>query len=128
FLSPQVSEVILSNPKLLESHRCEITVVFADLRGFTSFAESDEPEDVHSVLREYHAELGELIFEHDGTLERFTGDGMMVFFNDPLPWPDPARAAVSMAVAMRSRVEELKGGWERLGHNLDFGMGVAQGY
>ena len=128
FLSPQVSEVILSNPQLLESHRCEITVVFADLRGFTSFAESAEPEDVHGVLSEYHAELGELIFEHDGTLERFTGDGMMVFFNDPLPCPDAPRAAVSMAVAMRARVEELRGGWERLGHSLDFGMGVAQGY
>jgi class 3 adenylate cyclase/CheY-like chemotaxis protein len=128
FLSPQVSEVILSNPELLESHRREITVVFSDLRGFTPFAESAEPEDVHAVLRDYHAELGALIFEHDGTLERFTGDGMMIFFNDPLPCPDAPRTAVEMAVAMRAKVGELKGKWERLGHDLDFGMGVAQGY
>ena len=130
FLSPQLAEVIVSSgdEKLLESHRREITVVFCDLRGFTAFAETAEPEEVMDVLREYHAALGALIFEFEGTLERFAGDGVMVFFNDPIPCPDPAARAVRMAVAMRAAVSELTAKWLRRGHRLDFGVGIAQGY
>jgi len=130
FLSPQLAEVIVSSgdEKLLESHRREITVVFSDLRGFTAFAETAEPEEVMGVLREYHAAMGTLIFEFGGTLERFAGDGLMVFFNDPLPCPDPAQRAVRMAVAMRERAAELTRTWRKSGHQLDFGVGVAMGY
>jgi adenylate cyclase len=130
FLAPQVADLIVSSgdESILESHRREITVVFCDLRGFTSFAESGEPEDVMGVLREYHAVLGEAIFEFEGTLERFTGDGLMVFFNDPVPCEDPALRAVSMAVAMQERVGELVREWRKRGHDLDLGIGVAQGY
>jgi class 3 adenylate cyclase len=112
----------------LRSHRREVTVVFLDLRGFTAFAESAEPEEVMSVLREYHAAMGELILAHEGTLERFTGDGMMVFFNDPVPVPDPEERAIRMALAMRERVAELATRWRRRGDHLDFGVGMAQGY
>ncbi|MBI3061577.1 MAG: adenylate/guanylate cyclase domain-containing protein, partial [Deltaproteobacteria bacterium] len=103
-------------------------VVFVDLRGFTAFAETSEPEEVMGVLREYHTEMGKLILEHEGTLERFTGDGMMVFFNDPVPVPNPAERATRMALAMRERVGELTVRWQKLGYNLDFGVGIAQGY
>ena len=113
---------------MLDSHRREITVVFCDLRGFTAFAESGEPEDVMTVLRTYHAALGKLIFDFEGTLERFTGDGLMVFFNDPVPCDDPPLRAVSMGVAMRDRVGELAADWQRLGHDLQFGVGIAQGF
>src|SRR2546428_483339 len=112
----------------LKGHRREVTVVFLDLRGFTSFAETSEPEEVMGVLREYHAEMGHLVLEHEGTLERFTGDGMMIFFNDPVPVPDAPQRAVRMAVAMRERVEELLVKWRKRGYDLDFGVGVAQGY
>jgi len=112
----------------LRSHRREIVVVFCDLRGFTPFAESSEPEEVMAVLEEYHAALGELIFRYQGTLERFTGDGLMVFFNDPIPLDEPARRAVEMALAMRDRVGTLTDGWSRLGHDLGFGVGIAQGF
>jgi adenylate cyclase len=130
FLSPQLAEAVVSSgdETLLESHRREITVVFCDLRGFTAFAETSEPEEVMAVLREYHAALGELIFRFEGTLERFAGDGLMVFFNDPLPCPDPAARAVRMAVAMRERVAGLSEGWRKRGHDLDLGVGIAQGY
>src|SRR5581483_3912379 len=130
FLSPQLADAILSSgdERVLESHRREITVVFTDLRGFTAFAAMAEPEDVMVVLREYHAAMGELIFEYEGTLERFAGDGLMVFFNDPFPCDDPAGRAVRMAVAMRERVDELARDWHRRGHQLDFGVGIAQGY
>jgi len=130
FLSPQLAELIVSSgdEKLLESHRQEITVVFCDLRGFTAFAETAEPEEVMGVLREYHAAMGALIFQFEGTLERFAGDGLMVFFNDPLPCPDPAARAVRMAVAMRERAGELAAMWRKRGHQLDFGVGIALGY
>jgi adenylate cyclase len=130
FFSPQLAELIVSTGEetLLESHRREVTVVFCDLRGFTAFSEITEPEEVMQVLREYHAALGELIFRFEGTLERFAGDGLMVFFNDPVPCPDPAARAVRMAVAMRQRVGELTETWRKRGHQLDLGVGIAQGY
>jgi adenylate cyclase len=102
--------------------------VFLDLRGFTAFSETSEPEEVMSVLREYHAAMGQIILEHEGTLERFTGDGMMIFFNDPTPVPNPTERAVRMALAMRARVDELMRGWRKRGYELDFGVGIAQGY
>ena len=130
FFSPQLAEAIVTGgaDDPLKSHRREVTVVFLDLRGFTAFAETAEPEEVMSVLREYHAAMGELILTHEGTLERFTGDGMMIFFNDPVPVPDPQERAVRMALAMRARVDELARGWRRRGWELDFGVGIAQGY
>ena len=130
FLSPQVAELVINSgdDSFLGSHRREIVVVFCDLRGFTAFAESSEPEEVMTILAEYHAALGELIFRYQGTLERFTGDGLMVFFNDPIPLDEPAHRAVEMALAMRDRVEMLTEGWSRLGHDLGFGVGIAQGF
>ena len=120
FLSPQLADLIVSSgdDSFLESHRRDITVVFCDLRGFTTFAETTEPEEVMEVLEEYHAALGELIFRFEGTLERFAGDGLMVFFNDPLPCADAADRAVRMAVAMRGRAQGLAEGWARRGHDL----------
>jgi len=130
FFSPHLAELIVAGgaEDPLKTHRREITVVFLDLRGFTAFAETAEPEEVMEVLREYHAEMGRMILEHEGTLERFTGDGMMIFFNDPVPVPDPAERAVRMAVAMQERVHELHGGWRRRGYELGLGIGIAQGY
>ena len=130
FFSPQLAELIVTGDAEdpLKSHRREVTVVFLDLRGYTAFAETAEPEDVMSVLREYHAEMGRLILEHEGTLERFTGDGMMIFFNDPVPVTNPAERATRMAVAMRDRVPELRLAWKRRGVDLDVGIGIAQGY
>jgi len=112
----------------LESHRREIVVAFCDLRQFTTFAETAEPEEVMGVLGEYHAALGDLIFRFEGTLERFAGDGLMVFFNDPMPCADAPARAIRMAVAMRTRVRDLAEGWARRGHDLDFAAGIAQGY
>jgi adenylate cyclase len=130
FLSPQVADLIVSSgdDRVLDSHRREITVVFCDLRGFTAFSETAEPEDVMSVLREYHARLGALINKYEGTLERFTGDGLMVMFNDPIPCPDPALRAIKMAIEMRDVVEALTPQWRARGHDLGFGVGVAFGY
>jgi adenylate cyclase len=130
FLSPQVAELVINSgdDSVLGSHRREIVVVFCDLRGFTAFAESSEPEEVMAVLAEYHSALGELIFRYQGTLERFTGDGLMVFFNDPIPLDKPAQHAVEMALAMRDRVRSLIEDWSRLGHDLGFGVGIAQGF
>ena len=130
FLSPQVVDAVVSSgdDSFLESHRREITVVFCDLRGFTPFAETVEPEDLIAVLREYHGALGDLVNRYEGTIERFAGDGLMVFFNDPLPCPDGPVRAVRMAVAMRNRVEHLAEGWRKMGHALEFGVGIAQGY
>jgi class 3 adenylate cyclase/CheY-like chemotaxis protein len=130
FFSPQLAELIVTGgaDDPLRTHRREVTVVFLDLRGFTPFAETAEPEEVMGVLREYHAEMGRLILAHEGTLERFTGDGMMIFFNDPVPVPDAAERAARMAVAMRERVCELTKAWEKRGHDLALGVGIAQGY
>ncbi|HEY7676738.1 MAG TPA: response regulator [Candidatus Methylomirabilis sp.] len=130
FFSPQLAELIVAGDAEdpLKSHRREVTVVFLDLRGFTAFAETADPEEVMGVLREYHAEMGKLILAHEGTLERFTGDGMMIFFNDPVPVPNPAERAVRMALAMRDRVEELTLRWRKRGYELEFGVGIAQGY
>jgi len=130
FFSPALAEAIVTGgaDDPLKSHRREIVVVFVDLRGFTAFAETAEPEEVMSVLREYHAAMGEAILAHEGTLERFTGDGMMIFFNDPVPVADPQARAVRMALAMRGTVEALTARWRKLGHELDFGVGIAQGY
>jgi class 3 adenylate cyclase len=130
FFSPALAEAIVTGgaDDPLKSHRRDIVVVFLDLRGFTAFAETAEPEEVMSVLREYHAAMGELIVAHEGTLERFTGDGMMVFFNDPVPVPDPQVRATRMALAMRDRVAALTKRWHKLGFELNFGVGIAQGY
>ena len=103
-------------------------MVFCDLRGFTAFSETVEPEEEMNVLREYHSAIGSLIFRFEGTLEHFAGDGLMVFFNDPLPCPDPAAQAVRMAVAMRQQMGELTERWRKRGHQLGFGVGIAQGY
>jgi len=130
FLSPQIAELVVASgdERLLESHRREITVVFCDLRGFTAFAETSAPEEVIGVLRQYHEALGQLIFHHEGTLERFVGDGLVVLFNDPLPCPDPTARAVRMAIEMRARIADLSEGWRKQGHDLGFGVGIAQGY
>jgi class 3 adenylate cyclase len=130
FLSPQIVDLVLASPTLeaLESHRREVTVVFCDLRGFTAFAETAEPEEVMAVLREYHAALGGLIHEYEGTLERFVGDGVLVLFNDPIPCPDPCARAARMAAAMRARLTELTVKWRAAGHVLGFGVGIAHGY
>jgi len=130
FLTPQVADAILAAgaDSVLESHRSEITAVFCDLRGFTHFAEVNEPEDVMRVLREYHTAMGEIIFEYGATLEHFEGDGMMLFFNDPIPVADPTNRAVRMAIAMRDRAAELSSAWRRHGYDLGFGVGVARGY
>jgi len=130
FFSPQLAELIVAggaeNP--LRTHRQEVTVVFLDLRGFTAFAEMSEPEEVMGVLRDYHSAMGTLILEHEGTLERFTGDGMMIFFNDPVPVPNPAERAIRMAVAMRDRVHDLTTAWRKRGYELSLGVGISQGY
>ena len=130
FFSAQLAEAIVNGgaDDPLQSHRRDITVVFLDLRGFTAFAETAEPEEIMAVLREYHAAMGQLILEHEGTLERFTGDGMMIFFNDPTPVPNPQERAVRMALAMRERVDDLVRAWRKRGFELDFGVGIAQGY
>lgn len=129
FLAPQIAKIISAgDEKLLDSHRREVSVVFGDLRGFTAFSETAEPEEVMTVLREYHAELGALVQAFEGTLERFVGDGLMVLFNDPLPCPDPCLRAVRMAVAMRDKMAGLTDKWRKYGHELGFGVGIAHGY
>jgi adenylate cyclase len=130
FLSPQVADLIVSSgaEKQLESHRSEITALFCDLRGFTNFSESSDPEDVMALLREYHRAIGEIVFRHHGTLERFAGDGVMVIFNDPVPLPNPALAAVTTALEMRTALAAPIERWRRLGHDLGFGIGISHGY
>jgi GAF domain-containing protein len=130
FLAPQLAELIVAqgNESILESHRREIVVVFCDLRGFTPFAERAEPEEVMALLKEYHAALGPIVAAFEGTLDHYSGDGIMVFFNDPLPTPEPARRAVEMALAMREAAQGLLRSWRRHGHDLGFGVGISQGY
>jgi adenylate cyclase len=129
FLSPQVAQVVSSGDEgVLASHRRDVTVVFCDLRDFTAFAEAAEPEEVMTVLREYHATLGALIDKFEGTIERFAGDGLLVLFNDPLPCPDPSLRAVRMAVEMRREIAALAEKWRMSGHELGFGIGIAHGY
>jgi adenylate cyclase len=130
FFSPQLAERIVAGgaEDPLVSHRREITIVFLDLRGFTAFAESSAPEEVMAVLKQLHAVVGELVLEYAGTLERFTGDGLMVFFNDPEPVSDPAARAVRMALAISARLEPLRTRWQRLGYRLALAFGIAHGY
>jgi adenylate cyclase len=130
FLAPQLAELIVSqgDEKILESHRREIVVVFCDLRGYTAFTETAEPEEVLDFLREYHGTLGPLVSRFEGTLDQFSGDGIMVLFNDPVPCPDPAERAVRMATAMRGAASKLIAAWRRHGCELGFGVGIAQGY
>jgi adenylate cyclase len=130
FLAPQIVETIVSTggETILEHHRRDIVVLFCDMRGFTAFAETAEPEDVMAVLGEYHDALGPLIHRYEGTLDRFAGDGLIVFFNDPVPCPDPALRAVRLAVAMREAVASLASSWAARGHEIGFGVGIAQGY
>jgi len=130
FFSPQLADLIVSGgaEDPLKSHRRDITVVFLDLRGFTAFAEVAEPEDVMGVLRGYHEATGKLILAYEGTLERFTGDGMMVFFNDPMPVPNPAERAVRMSLAIRDSVGRMCEEWRKRGIELSLGIGIAQGY
>jgi class 3 adenylate cyclase/CheY-like chemotaxis protein len=130
FLPPQIAQLVVSGgqERALESHRRAVTVLFCDLRGFTAFSELAEPEEVIQVLREYHAELGRLVDKHEGTVDSFTGDGLLVLFNDPLPCPDPSMRAVQMAVEMRDELAMLTTKWSRTGHDIGFGIGIAHGY
>ena len=130
FLSPQITRLLLDqdDDSFLASHRREITAVYCDLRGFTGFAETSDPEEVMSVLAEYHRALGDLVFEYEGTLEHFAGDGLLVFFNDPIPIPDAPARAVRMAVRMREAVARLADVWQRHGYELGFGVGIARGF
>jgi adenylate cyclase len=130
FLAPQIAELVISSgdDKILESHRREITVVVCDLRGFTAFSETAAPEDVMAVLREYQSGLGTLVDKFEGTVERFTGDGMMVWFNDPLPCPDPCGRAARMGIEMRCCVSALADKWRKLDRELGFAIGMAHGY
>jgi GAF domain-containing protein len=130
FLPPQVADLIVASgtEKELESHRREITALFCDLRGFTGFSESSDPEDVLALLRDYHAAIGQIIIKYSGTLERFAGDGVMVIFNDPVPVENPALQAVLMALDMRNAIEGLIDRWRRIGHDLGFGIGIAHGF
>lgn len=129
FLSPTLAELILSQgDRILESHRREIAVLFADLRGWTAFSANTEPEEVMGVIREFHTAMGNLIVQFEATVGWFAGDGLMVWFNDPLPCPDASARAVRMAVAMRSAMAELAAKWRRRGHELDFSVGIGLGY
>jgi class 3 adenylate cyclase/CheY-like chemotaxis protein len=130
FLAPQLAQAIVSagDESILGNHRREIVAMFCDLRGFTAFSETSEPEDIMALLAEYHGALGPLIRQYEGTLDRFTGDGMLVFFNDPLPCPDAPERAARLALAMRDAVAQLSATWRRRGHHLGFGVGMAQGY
>ncbi len=128
FLSPQLADLVVGDESLLESHRREIVVVFTDLRNFTPFARNTEPEEVMGVLREYHQAIGTLVHAYEGTLERFTGDGIMAFFNDPVPQDDAAERAVRMSIAIRDAVRELAERWFRRGHDLALGIGIAQDF
>ena len=130
FFSPQLADLIVAQggEDLLKSHRREISVVFCDLRGFTAFSELAEPEDLMQVLQDYYTAMGELVFEYEGTLERFIGDSIMILFNDPLPCPEHELRAVRMALAMRERANTLIAEWRKQSHQLGLGIGIAKGY
>jgi adenylate cyclase len=130
YFSPQVADSVLEkdDDSMFKTHRREITVVFLDLRGFTAFSDSAEPEEIMELLRSYHAVMGKLVFKFEGTLERFAGDGIMIFFNDPIACEDHTERAVRMAVAMRAEARELRAGWLKKGYDLDLGVGLACGY
>lgn len=132
FLPPQVAEILVSRgvagERLLESHRRQVAVLFCDLRGFTAFSEIAEPEEVMGVLREFHQALGRLVHEYEATVGDFTGDGLMVFFNDPIPIPDPALRAAQLACAWREEAGRLLQEWRRHGYDLGFAAAVALGY
>ncbi len=129
YLSPQIAETILSDEEnLFKTHRREITIVFLDLRGFTAFSDSAEPEEVMDFLRDYHAEMGRLVFKFEGTLERFMGDGIVVIFNDPIRCENHVQKAIEMSLEMRDRVKELRTAWLKKGFDLDLGVGLACGY
>jgi adenylate cyclase len=130
FVSPRIGEMIVAGEidDPLKTHRREITVVFTDLRGFTAFSETAEPEEVMGVLRDYHGVIGRIVHAHEGTVEHFSGDGVMILFNDPVPLEEPELAAIRMALEMRGAVEGLAKGWKKRGHDLGFGVGIANGY
>ena len=130
FLSPKVADLIVAGQMddPLATRRREVTIVFVDIRGFTSFSESAAPEDVLGVLREYHAEIGRLVNAYEGTIEHFSGDGVMLIFNDPNPLPDPAMSAVRMAIELRDSVGRLAVNWKKLGYAINCGIGIAQGF
>jgi class 3 adenylate cyclase/AmiR/NasT family two-component response regulator len=130
FLSPQVADLIVASgmEKQLQSHRREITALFCDLRGFTSFSETSDPEDVMMLLRDYHAAIGQIIIKYGATLEHFAGDGVMLIFNDPLPIDKPELQAVRMALEMRDAIGTLTEKWRRLGHDIGFGIGISNGF
>ena len=130
FFSPKIADAIISvgESSILAPHRREICYVFTDLRGFTAFTDRSEPEEVQAVLRDYHAEMGAVVTDHDGTLDRFAGDGILIFFNDPFPISAPARRAAAMTLAMQARFGPLKARWQDLGYDLDLGIGIAQGF
>jgi class 3 adenylate cyclase len=130
FFSAQVADAIVSagEKSILAPHRREISYVFVDLRGFTAFTDHAEPEEVEAVLRDYQAAMGAVVSEYEGTLDRFAGDGILVFFNDPLPITEPGKRAAAMALAMQTRFAPLRDRWLKLGHDLGLGIGIAQGY
>jgi adenylate cyclase len=129
YLSPQIAETILGEDQdLFKTHRREITIVFTDLRGFTAFSDSAEPEEVMDLLRYYHTEMGKLIFKFEGTLERFMGDGIVIIFNDPILCENHEQKAAAMALEMRHRIQELRSTWRKRGYDLDLGVGFAAGY
>lgn len=130
FFSPHLAELIIGGGAAdpLQPHRREVTSVFLDLRGFTAFAETTEPEEVMTVLQEYHAAMGQIVLDHEGTIEHFAGDGIMIFFNDPVPVPDPGEKAIRMALAMRDKMGDLTVRWHKRGFDLSMGIGLAQGY
>ncbi len=130
FLSPHLAEMVLAGEAAdpLKPHRSAVTVVYIDLRGFTAFSQVSEPEEIMTVLHEYHAEMGALIQEFDGTIEHFVGDGIMVIFNDPVPVPNPTELAIRMVIAMRKQMANLKSMWQKRGYDLDCGFGIAHGY
>jgi adenylate cyclase len=130
FLAPQLAELIIARGEdsVLATHRRDIVVVFGDLRGYTAFAETAEPEELLDLLNAYHAAVGPIVTRAEGTLDHFSGDGIMVFFNDPMPCPDPAERALRMAIEMREALLELQVEWRRRGRSIGFGLGIAQGY